>query len=118
MASSFNSALSAESLLNLMVRSLPAGLSEESRPVVKDAYAAVGLFAHACMLAVGFRLIGLGEDHKIGTYERYSGLFTRTHGYKMHLQIPRMFKSCQLIGTPLRHMPLDMLTHNPRWSFW
>jgi PI31 proteasome regulator N-terminal/PI31 proteasome regulator len=67
MVGSSDGPLSAESLLKLMVQSLPAKASDESSPVVKDAYAAIGLFAHACMLAVGFRLIGLGEDHKIGT---------------------------------------------------
>lgn len=61
-----NSALSAESLLDIMVKSLPEKASDESSPVVKDPYAAIGLFAHACMLAVGFRLVGLGEDHKMG----------------------------------------------------
>lgn len=117
MTSSSNSALSAESLLNLMVRSLPSNSSEESSPVVKDSYAAIGLFAHACMLAVGFRLIGLGEDHKIGTFD-VLGPKTRAYRYMMHLQIRKMFKGCPLNGTPLRHMPLDMLTHNLRWSSW
>lgn len=67
MTLSSNSALGAESLLSFMVKSLPAKASDESRPVIKDAYAAIALFVHACMLAVGFRLVGLGEDHKIGT---------------------------------------------------
>jgi PI31 proteasome regulator N-terminal/PI31 proteasome regulator len=61
-----NSALGAESLLNLMVKSLPSKASDGSCSIIKDPYAAIGLFVHACMLAVGFRLIGLGEDHKIG----------------------------------------------------
>jgi PI31 proteasome regulator N-terminal len=67
MARSSKSALGAEKLLDLMVKSLPPKASGESGPVAKDAYAAMGFFAHACMLAVGFRLVGLGEDHKIGT---------------------------------------------------
>jgi len=66
MTISSNNALGAESLLNLMVKSLSSKTSDESRSAVKDPYAAIGLFIHACMLAVGFRLIGLGEDHKIG----------------------------------------------------
>lgn len=56
-------ALSAESILSYMIKSLPSPEAQTSR--VKDPYAAVALFSHACMLAVGFRLIGLGEDHKI-----------------------------------------------------
>lgn len=55
-------ALSADSILLYMTKSLPSSETQTSR--VKDPYAAVALFSHACMLAVGFRLIGLGEDHK------------------------------------------------------
>ena len=39
--------------------------AEDESQLLKDPFAAIGLFCHACMLAVGFRLIGLGEDHKI-----------------------------------------------------
>lgn len=56
-------ALSADSILSYMTKSLPLSEAQSSR--LKDSYAAVALFSHACMLAVGFRLIGLGEDHKI-----------------------------------------------------
>jgi PI31 proteasome regulator N-terminal/PI31 proteasome regulator len=59
-------ALSAASILSYMTKSLPQS-SESQSPKLKDAYAAVALFSHACMCAVGFRLIGLGEDHKIET---------------------------------------------------
>lgn len=34
---------------------------------VRNPYEAVALIGHACMTAVGFRLIGLDEDHNIGT---------------------------------------------------
>ena len=66
MATSPNSDLGAPALFNLMVKSLPPKAFDESSPVVKDSYAAIALFAHACMLAAGFRLVGLGEDQKIG----------------------------------------------------
>ena len=59
-----SNALGAESLLQYMSDSLPR--TTESSKLLKDSYAAVALFGHSCMLAVGFRLIGLGEDHKIG----------------------------------------------------
>ena len=61
-------ALSAESLLGYMVKSLPERSSSDDSMPLKDSYAAIALFSHACMLAVGFRLIGLGEDHKIGGF--------------------------------------------------
>jgi hypothetical protein len=60
-------ALSADSVLDQMIKSLPTPPSDSTQTtLVKDPYAAVALFAHACMMAVGFRLLGLGEDHKIG----------------------------------------------------
>jgi len=67
MAPSSNTALSADSIIGYMVSSLPTPPADAERTVlVIDPYAAIALFSHACMLAVGFRLIGLGEDHKIG----------------------------------------------------
>ncbi|KIW81951.1 hypothetical protein Z517_04977 [Fonsecaea pedrosoi CBS 271.37] len=66
MAPASVSALSADSILDYMVKSLPTPPSASEQPrLIKDPYAAIALFSHACMLAVGFRLVGLGEDHKI-----------------------------------------------------
>ncbi|KAA6407654.1 MAG: hypothetical protein FRX48_08492 [Lasallia pustulata] len=53
--------LSSGSLATFMASSLPT----ETPPHVRDPYDAVALFSHACMISIGFRLIGLGEDHKI-----------------------------------------------------
>lgn len=60
---SFNSGnvFSAKNLSEHMYQSLP----KESTPHLKNPYDAIALLSHACMLAVGFRIIGLGEDHKI-----------------------------------------------------
>ena len=39
----------------------------ESRPqTLQNPYDAIALLVHSCMLSVGFRLIGLGEDDKLG----------------------------------------------------
>ena len=54
--------LSAGSLALFMATSLPRDVS----PQIKTPYDAIALAVHAGMIAVGFRLIGLGEDHKIG----------------------------------------------------
>jgi hypothetical protein len=54
--------LKAETLTKVMAASLPP----HSSPSLPNVYAAIALFGHACMLSVGFRLVGLGEDHKIG----------------------------------------------------
>ena len=53
---------SAVSLSDLMAQSL----SSDADPAIRSPYDAIALLSHACMLAVGFRLIGLGEEHKIG----------------------------------------------------
>ena len=58
-------ALSADSVLDYMVKSLPEH-SEDQTQLLRDAYSSIALLCHACMLAAGFRLKGLGEDHKIG----------------------------------------------------
>ncbi|MCJ1451489.1 hypothetical protein MMC28_001826 [Mycoblastus sanguinarius] len=52
---------SALSLSNYMYRSLP----KEPSPQLRNPFDAIALLSHACMLAVGFRLVGLGEDHRI-----------------------------------------------------
>ena len=54
--------LSAASITELMTSSLP----KSSNAQLRNPYDVIALLCHACMLAVGFRLIGLGEDHKIG----------------------------------------------------
>ncbi|KAI9694119.1 MAG: hypothetical protein M1822_003390 [Bathelium mastoideum] len=53
--------LSAGSLSSFMAVSLPRNQS----PQIKNPYEAIALAINAGMLSVGFRLIGLGEDHKI-----------------------------------------------------
>lgn len=53
---------SALALSEYMASSLP----KEPAPQLRNPFDAIALLTHACMLAVGFRLIGLGEDHSIG----------------------------------------------------
>lgn len=53
---------SAEKLTEYMLSNLP----EDSSPALNNPYDAVAILSHACMIAVGFRLIGLGEDHTLG----------------------------------------------------
>lgn len=49
-------------------RTISASLSTLSGPQLKNPYDAVAILAHACMLAVDFRLVGLGEDDRLGEY--------------------------------------------------
>ena len=55
--------LAAGSLASLMAASLP----KDAEPQLKGPYDAVALAVHAGMVAVGFKLKGLGEEHRIGT---------------------------------------------------
>ena len=63
MAEAFNpgNVYSAKHLSEYVCKSLP----QSSDPQLRDPFDAVALLCHACMLVVGFRLVGLGEDDKI-----------------------------------------------------
>lgn len=68
---------SSKNLSACMLSSLP----KDASPHLRDPYDAVALLSHACMIAVGFRLEGLGEDHRIGTIHHsprhhYSAILT------------------------------------------
>ena len=61
MALNAGNVFSAHALSDYMIKSLPTELA----PQLRNPYDAVALLSHSCMLAVGFRLIGLGEGHSI-----------------------------------------------------
>jgi hypothetical protein len=50
-----------------MVASLPKDVS----PHLKSTFDAIALASHACMIGIGFRLVGLGEDHRIEAHSDY-----------------------------------------------
>lgn len=54
---------STDNVLDLAIKAL-----RDEQPSLKTPYEAIALIGHACMAAVGFRLVGLGEDHTIGTF--------------------------------------------------
>ncbi|KAI9794356.1 MAG: hypothetical protein M1816_005425 [Peltula sp. TS41687] len=54
----------ASSLVDYMEASLPADV-EAGTALLQTPSEAIALICHACMLAVGFRLVGLGEDHRL-----------------------------------------------------
>lgn len=61
-------ALRPDHILELATEAIQPG--GDGQPSLKSSYEAVALIGHACMTAVDFRLVGLGEDHTIGL--RYS----------------------------------------------
>lgn len=60
-------ALTPERILDIVASSLNGG-DKADVAGIKNAYEAVALVGHACMIAVGFRLVGLGEEHQIGSF--------------------------------------------------
>ncbi|GES66798.1 PI31 proteasome regulator [Aspergillus terreus] len=63
-------ALSFENVLSLAASALRR--DDNTDVSLKTAYEAVALIGHACMVAVGFRLVGLGEEHTIASSESLS----------------------------------------------
>lgn len=62
MATNQNNPLAAPSLSKYIAASLP----KDADPQLKSPTDAVAAAVHAGMISVGFRLVGLGEDHRIG----------------------------------------------------
>lgn len=60
--------LGASSIASYIARSLPT----EADPQLKSATEAVAVACHAGLLAVGFKLVGLGEEHRLGTWKEVS----------------------------------------------
>jgi len=60
-----NNPLSTESILQHMADALPTHAQGDTNSDLSSSYEAIALFAHACMTAVGFRLVGFGEGQKI-----------------------------------------------------
>jgi hypothetical protein len=54
--------LSPNNVAKVIAESLPRSAS----PQLANEYQAIAIAVHATLTAVGFRLVGLGEDHRIG----------------------------------------------------
>lgn len=63
MASNTDS-LSADNIVGIAASALRRDGGDLSS--LKNPYEAIALVGHACMIAVGFRLVGLGEEHTLG----------------------------------------------------
>ena len=55
--------LSSDNVLELAAKALGS-----DQPSLQSPYEAVALIGHACMAAVDFRLVGLGEEHNLGGF--------------------------------------------------
>ncbi|KAF7869958.1 hypothetical protein EAF04_004742 [Stromatinia cepivora] len=56
-----NNPLSSDSILHHMAEALPTHQKNDTNSDISSSYEAIALFSHACMIAVGFRLLGFGE---------------------------------------------------------
>lgn len=61
-----NDALSSARILAHMAEALPTHRKDDTNSDLSSSYEAIALFSHACMVAVGFRLLGFGEHQKMG----------------------------------------------------
>ena len=64
-------------ILSLVLQSLRGG--EQTEATVRNAYEAIALVGHASMLAAGYRLVGLGEEHNIGMIASTSRKWIHEH---------------------------------------
>jgi len=87
-----------------------ASLPQDARPQLQNPYDAIALFSHACMISVGFRLIGLGEEHKIGE------LHLPPSHPPAHLQA---HNPAEAVSDPTNPQPLptEWNAHRPNYAF-
>jgi hypothetical protein len=58
--------LSTDNILKGMAEALPTHAKDDTNSDLSSSYEAIALFTHACMAAVGFRLLGFGEHKRAG----------------------------------------------------
>jgi hypothetical protein len=61
-----DSPLSSENILKHMANAIPTHPKNGTSSDMSSSYEAIALFSHACMVAVGFRLVGFKEGQKKG----------------------------------------------------
>jgi hypothetical protein len=97
-----------------MATSLPKG----DGPQLKNAYEAVALLIHAGMIAVGFRLVGLGEEHRIGWFLTSHSFKSVLTSYQKRQQMRRTPTLYRQNGTHRHHTHFAMRTHSRPWNTW
>jgi hypothetical protein len=58
--------LSPAAVLDAMANALPTHEKDDTTSDMSSSLDCVALFVHACMVNLGFRLLGFNEDQKIG----------------------------------------------------
>lgn len=102
--------LSSDNVLDIAAKALGNG-----QPNLQTPYEAVALIGHACMAAVDFRLVGLGEEHNLGWYTIHIILKMSSGSWLTFRQTYRQNPPpSPLNGTPTLPSPSDMRTRNLR----
>lgn len=60
--------LSPQNILQGMAEALPTHEKGDTTSDLSSSAEAIALFAHACMINLGFRLLGFNEDQKMGQF--------------------------------------------------
>lgn len=63
-----------------LIQIITASLSHEAeaQPQLKNSTDAIAIFTNACLLSVGFRLLGLSEDDRLGEFPHHHIYFELT----------------------------------------
>ena len=82
---------------------------------IRDAWDAVALISHVAMLIIGFRIVGLGEDHKLGSYATADNEVSAYTIQKVHQRVTKR-SPCQANGTrrPPQITPFATPIHSHR----
>ena len=89
-------ALSTERVLDVAAAAL-----RDTYPSLKSSYEAVAVIGHACMAAVDFRLVGLGEDHNLGSFPKDSHSIMLANAGQRHPQKPPPSPQNGMLTVPL-----------------
>lgn len=82
--------LSAASILKHMAEALPTHEKGDTTSDLSSSYEAIALLGHACMTAVGFRILGFSEGQKIGMSSPLSSVFPSIFTPATFLVLPNL----------------------------
>lgn len=69
-------------LVEVSIGKVPSSSADVQPQTLRNPYDAIATFVHACMLSVGFRLVGLDEDDKLGLRVSYTPHRLSNYGFK------------------------------------
>lgn len=104
--------LSPQSILQAMADALPTHAQDDSSSDMSSSAEAIALFTHACMVKLGFRLLGFHEDEKMGKASPIFGSLFLVPDPKVNASSPE--SECNSIAPRL---PAKWNAHVSSYSF-